>query len=157
MAADQEHVGLVVEQRGGDGRTVGDDGAGERPRQGVDHGEGRRAAVEDHRGAGLDERHGGGGDATLAVGGDGCASRVVASRRRCGQGASVDPHGEARGVELAQVAADAVFGEAEFFSDLLGDDPSIAAESVEEQVFARSSEHSGSFLFLHVCAVLFRL
>ena len=33
----------------------------------------------------------------------------------------------------------------------------IAAQSVQEQVFARSGEHSTSFLLLHVSAVLFRV
>jgi hypothetical protein len=48
---------------------------------------------------------------------------------------------QAFGGELAQIAADGVFGDAEFVAEILGDDGAGLAEGIEEVLSAMAGEH----------------
>ena len=49
---------------------------------------------------------------------------------------------QAFGCELAQVAANRVFGESQFFTEIFGDDLAGLAKYLEEMLFALGCEHS---------------
>ena len=43
--------------------------------------------------------------------------------------------------QFAQVAADRILRKIELGADILGDDPSVAAQAFEEELFSMSSKH----------------
>ena len=148
-AAQQEHVDpVVVQQRGGDGRAVRHDGRLEVPGQRLRDGEGGGPAVEDDGRTGPDQPGGEGGHPVLAAGRDGGPARVVGDRGGDGQRPAVDPLAEPGRGEVAQVTADAVFGDAHLGRDVLRQHLALGGQAAEQQFPSFADQHARSSLFL---------
>jgi hypothetical protein len=151
--AQDEHLDRgVLDQGGGDRRAVRDHGGGQVGGQRLGDREGGGAAVEQDRAARVDQGGGRGRDALFAVGGDRLPGRVVGDRGGDRQRAAVDPLAQPGGGEFAQVAADAVLGDAEFGGDLFGQHFAVGAQHAQQQVAPLADQHPRSSILVRVLA-----
>src|SRR5580692_7582477 len=69
----------------------------------------------------------------------------IAHRWRGGKRSAVDALQEALGGELAEIAANCVFGESELFAQIFCDDLAGLAKYLKEMLFAMACEHSSHY------------
>ena len=146
----------MLDQRDGDRRAVRDDGGAQVVRQMSRDLQRRRAAIENHDLAALDQLRGRTTDRDFRIGRDLLAAGEIDDRGRGGQGAAVHALQPPGGRQLAQVAADRVFRQLQLAADVLGDDLSLRLQDLEQVILALAGEHAAHyariFLTLHVFA-----